>query len=321
MRVLITGAAGFIGSHLLQRFGSQHLVLGVDNFDSFYPRAIKDRNVQETGLSERVVEADLLDVAKVDSLFHDFQPELVLHIAARAGVRPSIQDPALYMRHNVEATTNVYECCRKYEVGAVILASSSSVYGVRNQVPFREDEPVTSPQSPYAASKISSELIAGTYARLYGIRTAILRFFTVYGPRQRPDLAISSFARKMLSGDPIPVYGDGSTERDYTFIADIVDGVHCAAEWVVTTPKGHYDVFNLGESRMVKLTAMIEALEQALGCKAVREYRPLQPGDVPRTCADISKARSILGYDPKVDLEEGLAVYAKWIKGRKNEFS
>ncbi len=314
MKVLITGAAGFIGSHLLQYFGAQHTVLGLDNYDAFYPREVKNRNVRETGLADRVVEVDLLDLRALERTFQEFRPDLVLHIAARAGVRPSIQEPALYMRHNVEASTHVYECCQRFGVKSVVLASSSSVYGSRNHVPFREDEPVTSPQSPYAASKIACELIAGTYARLYGIKSAILRFFTVYGPRQRPDLAIASFSRRILAGQPIPVYGDGSTERDYTYISDIVDGVSKAAEWVVNAAEGHYDVFNLGESRMVSLSAMITALEKVLGRGAIRDYRELQPGDVPRTCADISKSRSVLGYAPRVDLEEGLVLYARWLE-------
>lgn len=321
MRVLVTGAAGFIGSHVLEALAARGEAWGLDNFDSFYPRVFKERNVAEAGLAEQVAEGDVLDPEALEAVFTRVRPEVVVHLAARAGVRPSILQPELYMRHNVEGTTAVYQCCHRHGVTAVVLASSSSVYGSRNTVPFREDEPVMHPQSPYAASKVACELVAGTFARLYGIRTAILRFFTVYGPRQRPDLAIASFTRNILEGRPIPVYGDGSTERDYTFVSDVVDGVLGAVDWVARAPEGRYDVFNLGGSAPVRLSHMIEALERALGRTAVREYRPEQPGDVPRTCADVSKAGSVLGYRPQVSLDEGLRRYVEWVRRYRNELS
>jgi len=319
LRVFITGAAGFIGSHVLEVFAKHHEVLGIDNFDSFYSRTLKLGNLQETALQDRVREGDLLDTPFVEQIFIDFQPELVIHLAARAGVRPSIQEPASYMRHNVEATTGLYSLCQRYGVNAVVLASSSSVYGSRNSVPFREDEPVIYPQSPYAASKIACELVAGTFARLYGIRSAILRFFTVYGPRQRPDLAIASFTQKIFDGQPISIFGDGSTERDFTYIDDVIDGVQKAAQWVVNQQKGHYDTFNLGENSRISLAHMIELLEAAIGTPAKRVYLEAQLGDVPKTCADISKAKRILGYQPRVNLDEGLKKYVEWFQKRREE--
>lgn len=297
----------------LSRF---HEVEGWDNFDDFYPRPVKERNVQEAGLVGRLRELDLLDAEGVRRAMREFRPDAVIHLAARAGVRPSLERPALYMRTNVEGTVHVYEACREVGVNAVILASSSSVYGSRNTVPFREDESVDRPQSPYAASKVAAELIAGTYARLYGIRTAILRFFTVYGPRQRPDLAIALFTNAILEGREVTLFGDGSSARDYTFVDDTVDGVLKALAWVVSQPTGHYDTFNLGENTMVSLEDLIQELERVLGRKARRRYCPMPAGDVPRTCADITRARDILGYNPKVGLREGLARYAAWVKER-----
>ncbi len=298
----------------MRNFSEKHKIFGIDNFDPFYSRQIKVRNLKDSGIGTAFLELDILDLEKMTALFLEFKPDLVIHIAAKAGVRPSIENPLEYARVNVEGTVSVYEACRAAGTSAVLLASSSSVYGSRCKVPFSESDPINSPQSPYAASKISAEFIAGTYSRLYGIKTAALRFFTVYGPGQRPDLAIAKFTRSILENRSIPVYGDGSTQRDYTYITDILDGVRKAAEWIVNQPEGMYDVFNLGESKTTRLDDLIRVLEKNLAKSALIDRQPLQAGDVPLTCADISKAKNILGYYPEVDLDQGIEKYITWVK-------
>jgi len=235
----------------------------------------------------------------------------VIHLAARAGVRPSLEEPALYQRVNVEGTVNLFEAARKRGVKKVVAASSSSVYGVNSKVPFAEVDPIFQAISPYAASKLACEALGHVYHHVYGLDVVMLRFFTVYGPRQRPDLAIYKFAGLISAGKPIPVFGDGSTARDYTYVEDIMQGVMAC-----TRREFGYEIFNLGESQTVKLAYLIELLEQALGTKAVIDRRPMQPGDVPLTCADITKAREKLGYNPQTRIEQGIPLFVKWFKQR-----
>jgi UDP-glucuronate 4-epimerase len=254
------------------------------------------------------VYGDLTDRAALDELFGGVRFDQVIHLAARAGVRPSLQEPALYQRVNVEGTTNLLEAARSHGVRKVILASSSSVYGVNSKVPFAESDPIFSAISPYAASKLACEALGHVYHHVYGLDVVMLRFFTVYGARQRPDLAIHKFARLMRAGRPIPVFGDGSAARDYTYITDILQGIEAC-----TRNEFGYEIFNLGESQIVPLNRVIELLENALGRKAIIERQPPQPGDVPLTCADISKARARLGYNPRVKIEQGIPLFVQWL--------
>lgn len=309
-RVLVTGGAGFIGSHVceaLARGGRE--VVALDCFDDFYDPMLKRRNLE--GLSGhrgfRLAEGDIRDAEFVDGLLDGV--EIVLHLAARAGVRPSIEQPLLYQDVNVRGTTVLLDRCRARGVGKFIFASSSSVYGNNESVPFREDDPVDHPISPYAATKKAGELIAHVFHHLHGIEVTCLRFFTVYGPRQRPDLAIHKFARLIEAGRPIPVYGDGSMMRDFTYIDDVVDGVLRATERF----RG-YRVYNLGESRPVALRDLIGLLEEALGRRAIIDRRPMQPGDVQRTFADVSRARTELGYEPSTEFRAGLERFVAWFR-------
>ncbi len=310
-RVLLTGGAGFIGSHLaeaLLRRGAALLIL--DDLNDYYDPALKRANLDEVRAAGpfEFVQGDICDAPLVEELFARFRPGAVLHLAARAGVRPSLEQPALYQRVNVEGTAVLLEASRRHGVRRFVFASSSSVYGAASRVPFSEDDPVRAPISPYAASKIAGEALCHVYSHLYGMQIACLRFFTVYGPRQRPDLAIRKFAEAIAAGRPIPVFGDGSTGRDYTFIGDIVAGILAAMEF-----DGAFEVFNLGNSSPVLLRDMIAVLERVLGRKAVIDRQPLQPGDVPITYADISKARRLLGWAPETPLEEGVRRMAEWL--------
>src|SRR4051812_42746882 len=286
MNVLVTGGAGFIGSHVCEALLSRgHAVWTVDDLNEFYAPSIKRQNIEEIrskGGAFHFVEADITDRPAVDSLFAGARFDQVIHLAARAGVRPSLEEPALYQRVNVEGTVNLLEAARLTGVKKIIIASSSSVYGVNAKVPFAESDPIFSAISPYAASKLACEALGHVYHHVYGLDVTMLRFFTVYGPRQRPDLAIHKFAGLIRAGKPIPVFGDGSSARDYTYINDIVDGIMAC-----TRKEFGYEVFNLGESQTVKLNYLIELLEKGLGKKAIIERKPLQPGDVPLTCADI----------------------------------
>jgi UDP-glucuronate 4-epimerase len=310
---LVTGGAGFIGSHVCERLlHSGHAVWAFDDLNPFYDPRLKEGNLRDLralGRPFTFVQGDLTDGTALTRLFGNVKFDQVIHLAARAGVRPSLQEPALYQRVNVEGTVNVLEGARLHGVPKVILASSSSVYGVNSKVPFAESDPIFSAISPYAASKLACEALGHVYHRVYGLDVVMLRFFTVYGPRQRPDLAIHKFARLISAGKPIPVYGDGSTARDYTYISDIVDGVIAC-----TQRQFGYDVFNLGESQTVRLDRLIELLENALGRKAVIDRQPLQPGDVPITSADISKAQALLGYAPQVKIETGIPLFIDWLK-------
>ncbi|MBN1845500.1 MAG: GDP-mannose 4,6-dehydratase [Sedimentisphaerales bacterium] len=312
MNILVTGAAGFIGSHLSERLvGRGDRVVGLDNFDPFYDRRIKQDNLSAlVGRKRfRLVEADIRDAERVDNVLADEAIELIVHLAARAGVRPSIADPLGYQDVNVRGTMVLLEAARRARIDRFVFASSSSVYGNNDKVPFSETDNVDHPISPYAATKKAGELLCYTYHHLFGMRINCLRFFTVYGPRQRPDLAIHKFARLIEADKSIPVFGDGSMARDFTYIDDILNGVLAALDhWP------GYRLYNLGESRPYRLDALIGALEQSLGKKAAIERRPVPPGDVRQTYADISRAQAELGYDPRTDLPEGLRRFVEWLR-------
>lgn len=316
MNFLVTGGAGFIGSHVCERLlADGHAVWAFDDLNDFYDPGIKRgnlRDLESLARSFAFTHGDVTDPAAVEALFAGVKFDQVIHLAARAGVRPSLAEPALYQRVNVEGTVNVLEAARRHGVRKLILASSSSVYGVNAKVPFSESDPIFSAISPYAASKLACEALGHVYHHLYGFDVVLLRFFTVYGPRQRPDLAIHKFARLIRAGKPIPVFGDGSTARDYTFISDILDGVMAC-----TRREFGYEIFNLGESQTVTLNQLIELLEAALGRKAVIDRQPPQPGDVPLTFADVSKARARLNYHPRVKIAEGLPLFVDWFRKNK----
>ncbi|MFO0627816.1 MAG: GDP-mannose 4,6-dehydratase [Polyangiales bacterium] len=312
MRVLVTGAAGFIGSHTaehLLRRGDE--VVGLDNFNDFYDPAIKRRNASilaaYPGFEMR--EADLCDEPALDRLFAGGPFDGVVHLAAWAGVRPSIQRPDIYIDANVRGTTNLLERARRGPGTRFVFASSSSVYGGRETVPFRETDPVDHPISPYAATKKAGEVLCYTWHHLYGLPVAALRFFTVYGPRQRPEMAIHRFATLLARGEPVPMFGDGAGARDYTYVDDIVQGTVAALDRC----EG-YEVYNLGESQTTRLDALIQTLADALGVEAKIKRLPEQPGDVPITFADISKARARLGYAPGVSITEGIARFVAWFQ-------
>ena len=313
MNFLVTGGAGFIGSHVCERLLDEgHAVASLDDLNPFYDIAVKQRNLrdlQKLAKPFAFVKGDLLDVLALEEVFEHGPFDQIIHLAARAGVRPSLEDPALYQRVNVEGTVQLLEAARAHGVRKVILASSSSVYGVNSRLPFSESDPVFSPISPYAASKLACEALGHVYHHVYGFDVAMLRFFTVYGPRQRPDLAIHKFASLMREGEPIPVFGDGSAARDYTYIDDIVDGVMGC-----TRNEFGYEVFNLGESQTTTLSRLIELLESALGVRAKIDRRAPQPGDVPATYADITKAAARLGYAPKTKIEEGIPRFVEWFR-------
>jgi UDP-glucuronate 4-epimerase len=319
--ILVTGGAGFIGSHLCTRLcATAQRVTCFDNFDNFYDPAIKQANAQHVlaGIASptRLVlrHGDIRDYPLLRQLFQDDPVDGVIHLAARAGVRPSIEHALLYSEVNVQGTLNLLECCREFQVKQLLFGSSSSVYGERRHGPFSEDDDVSTPVSPYAATKRAGELLCYTYAHLYRMRIACLRFFTVYGPRQRPDLAIHKFARLLSQGRPLPVYGDGTSQRDYTYVDDIVDGIIRAWEWLNRgdTAASRYDIFNLGGAHPVPLIELIRLLETALGYRAILDWQPAQPGDVSNTFADVRKAQTILGYTPQVDIATGLQRFAAW---------
>ena len=315
MNFLVTGGAGFIGSHVCERLlRDGHSVWAFDDLNPFYDPQLKRanlRDIQALALPFEFFHGDLADADAVNEIFSSVKFDQVIHLAARAGVRPSLEQPALYQRVNVEGTVNLLEAARKTGVKKLTLASSSSVYGVNAKIPFSESDPIFSAISPYAASKLACEALGHTYHHVYGFDVAMLRFFTVYGPRQRPDLAIHKFTRLIDAGKPIPVFGDGSTARDHTFVSDIVDGVMAC-----TKNEFGFEIFNLGESQTVKLSELIALIENALGKKAVIDRQPLQPGDVPITFADISKARARLSYTPQVQAAKGIPLFVDWF--RKN---
>jgi len=309
---LVTGAAGFIGSHLCERLIARgDSVTGLDNFDPFYDPAVKRANIAGLIRSPQfmLAEGDIRDKAVVEAILGRAKFDAIVHLAAKAGVRPSISDPVGYVDTNINGTVTMLEAARAAGVGTFIFASSSSVYGNNEKVPFSETDNVDFPISPYAATKKAGELICYTYSHLYGMNMTCLRFFTVYGPRQRPDLAIHKFARLIEQGKPIPMYGDGSMRRDFTYIDDIVDGVVAAMDRC-----SGYTIYNLGESRPVRLDELINAIETALGKKAILDRQPDQPGDVRQTYADVDNAVRQLGYRPKTHLAEGLKEFVKWMR-------
>ncbi len=313
-RVLVTGAAGFIGSHLIEALVSQKdEVIGIDNFDPFYPRAMKERNLAEIGRGPGFAfwEHDMLDV---DAMRERLTPDTVIvHLAAKAGVRPSIADPVGYVRANVTGTAAVLEAARQAGVSRIVFGSSSSVYGDSTPVPFREDAVAIMPVSPYAATKRAGELLLSSVAEIYGFRAASLRFFTVYGPRQRPDLAIHAFTRKMVEGRTLTLFGDGTQARDYTYCDDIIAGVLAAISWTGTAPVG-VETFNLGGNRSIPTGDMVAEIAAAVGVQPKVEWAPMQPGDVQRTAADLTKSSAVLGYAPKTPFPEGIRRFVQWYR-------
>jgi UDP-glucuronate 4-epimerase len=312
--ILITGGAGFIGSHLvdcLLATGECRITV-VDDFNDFYDPAIKSENVrlQLENPNYQLFKVDIRDRPGLEKVFENARFNCIVHLAARAGVRPSLQQPLLYSETNITGTMNLLELARAHDVKQFVFGSSSSVYGINAKVPFSEDDPIRQPISPYAATKAAGELLCHTYSHLYKLRCVCLRFFTVYGPRQRPDLAIHKFARLITEGKPIPVFGDGTTRRDYTYIDDIIAGVRAAIDYQTSD----YEVINLAESRTIELRELISFLEQELGAKAKIDRQQLQPGDVPQTFADITKARRLLGYTPQTQIEEGIKKFVEWFR-------
>jgi|HubBroStandDraft_1064217.scaffolds.fasta_scaffold00112_7 UDP-glucuronate 4-epimerase len=318
-RVLLTGGAGFIGSHLaeaLLRRGSRLSI--VDELNDFYSPERKKANlakVRQVGEFE-FFQADICDKSSLREAFESFRPDTIVHLAARAGVRPSLQDPSLYERVNVAGTLNLLELSREFEVRKFVFGSSSSVYGLAERVPFAESNTELRPISPYAATKLSAEMMCFTYAHLYGLSVVCLRFFTVYGPRQRPDLAIHKFTALMESSKSLPFFGDGSAGRDYTYVDDIVAGVLAAMDLVPDAGPGdtRFEIINLGNSRPVKLSELVDLLEKVTGRKAILQHLPQQPGDVPITWADLTKAQRLLGYRPVFPIEKGLENFVSWFR-------
>src|SRR5437870_3123528 len=315
MRILVTGGAGFIGSHLVEKLlAGGHEVVIVDDFNDFYDPQIKHANIAGFAKDVTVCHVDLRENESVRAVFAHEKVDAIVHLAARAGVRPSIQQPRLYYDTNVVGTLHLLEAARVTGVQRFIFASSSSVYGASKAVPFSEDQHLIQTLSPYGATKVGGEFLCSTYSHLYQMRVVALRYFTVYGPRQRPDLAIHQFTRRIYAGQPIDQFGDGSTRRDYTYIDDIIQGTMAALNYSGSL----YDVFNLGESQTIQLKDLISAIENALEKQAKINKLPEQPGDMPLTYADISKARKLLGYDPTTKLNEGLPRFIDWflqIKG------
>src|SRR5690349_8207947 len=312
--LLVTGAAGFIGSHLVDRLLATNVerITVVDDFNDFYDPSIKHNNIQDHLKDSRysIHKVDIRDRAALEKVFTTTNFDSVVHLAARAGVRPSLTEPQLYSETNINGTLNLLELARHHGIEQFVFGSSSSVYGINAKVPFSEDDPIRQPISPYAATKAAGELLCHTYKHLYGLRCICLRFFTVYGPRQRPDLAIHKFAKLISQHKSIPVFGDGTTRRDYTYVDDIIDGVMAAIHYDQT----NYEVINLGESRTVELNELISLLEKELDTHAIIERQPPQPGDVPQTFADVSKARALLNYQPKTPIEEGLQRFVEWFR-------
>ncbi len=317
--ILITGGAGFIGSHLVDRLLSEGgwRITVVDDFNDFYDPAIKRENLSSliSNPDFKLVEADIRHQEALSQAFSETNFDCIVHLAARAGVRPSLKEPRLYVETNINGTLNLLELARVHGVKQFVFGSSSSVYGMNAKAPFSEDDPIFNPISPYAATKAAGELLCHSYAHLYDLRVVCLRFFTVYGARQRPDLAIHTFARLINAGQPISVFGDGTTRRDYTYIDDIIAGVRAAIDY----DHSNYEVINLGESRTVELRELISLLEKALDRHAEIDRQPLQPGDVTQTFADITKARRLLGYNPQTQIEAGIEKFVEWFRETQSD--
>jgi UDP-glucuronate 4-epimerase len=317
MKVLVTGGAGFIGSHTTERLLKEgHSVAIIDNFNDYYNPAIKRANLRNFADKVQIVEGDLREASFVEQALADIRPDAIIHLAARAGVRPSIEQPELYIDTNIKGTFYLLEACKKLGIKRFVFASSSSVYGVNKKIPFAEEDPILQTISPYAMTKMAGEQICSNYAQLYGIRCVCLRFFTVYGPRQRPDLAISKFVRAIEDGKPIDKYGEGHTKRDYTFIADIVDGIYGALNF-----EGNplCSIFNLGGSQTVSLNELISTIESAVGKPAIINQMPEQPGDVPLTSADVSRANSLLHFKPTTSIAQGVPKFVEWFRAMRAE--
>lgn len=309
---MVTGGAGFIGSHLVDRLlaeGGWQITV-VDDFNDFYSPEIKHANIAEHLKSPnyRLVDADIRDAATMGALFAEYKFDVIVHLAARAGVRPSLTEPILYTETNIIGTQNLLELAKAHGVGQFVFGSSSSVYGINAKVPFAEDDRIHQPISPYASTKAAGELLCHTYSHLYGMRIVCLRFFTVYGARQRPDLAIHKFSKLIADEKPIQMFGDGSARRDYTYIDDIIQGVRAAIDYDRT----QYEIFNLGESQTIELRELISLLERSLDMHAIIDNQPMQPGDVPITFADISKSRELLGYNPTTKIADGIPKFVEW---------
>jgi UDP-glucuronate 4-epimerase len=322
MKVIVTGGAGFIGSHLCQLLASQgHTVVAIDNLDPFYDPALKRQNLACAMAQNpfRLVEADIRDLDTTTALVTDAvegdSADVLVHLAARAGVRPSLADPMLYSRVNVDGTVAMLELARRLEIGRFVFGSSSSVYGDSARIPFVEHDGADRPISPYAATKRAGELLCHTYHHLFGLSVVCLRFFTVYGPRQRPDLAIHRFADLLSRGEPIPMFGDGTSERDYTYVDDITAGIEGAIEYL-RRRDAVFEIVNLGGSRTTSLKRLISLVADAFATEPVLEFCPPQPGDVRRTFADVTKAETLFGYRPEVPIEEGIARFARWFRSR-----
>lgn len=311
---LVTGGAGFIGSTLCEKLiKEQNKVIIIDNFCDFYNPELKHKNIEKIKNSIKLYEGDIRDRKILKQIFEENNIDIVVHLAAMAGVRSSIENPILYQEVNCTGTQNLLEEMRLHNIANLVMASSSSVYGNCKQVPFREDMVVDYAISPYAATKKANEVMTHVYHSLYNINVIMLRFFTVYGPKQRPDLAINKFTRLMLEGKEIPIYGDGTTARDYTYIDDIVDGIISSCDYVDLNTDV-YEIINLGNSSPVSLKDMVDTISKVLVVKPKLKYMPMQPGDVNITYADISKAKNLLGYEPKIEFEEGIRRFIKWVK-------
>ena len=310
MNVLVTGGAGFIGSHVVERLLARGDTLTVvDDFNDFYDPGVKRRNADRFRLRVRMLKADICDGGALHRAFTGDKFDAIIHLAARAGIRPSLAKPHLYTQVNVVGTQNLLELAREFGVKKFVFASSSSVYGMNEKVPFREADPIFHPISPYAATKLAGEALCHVYHHLYGLDMVCLRFFTVYGPRQRPDLAIHKFTRAIAAGTPVEIFGDGTSRRDYSHIDDVLQGILAALD----RPLG-FEIINLGESQAVELRQLVTLLEDALGKKATLHRLPMQPGDVPVTFADIKKARKLLGYDPQIKIEAGIPQFVQWFR-------
>lgn len=322
LKVLVTGAAGFIGSHLCEALlKSGHDVIGIDNLSDFYSPRIKQKNLDEVGATAKQAgkkfifhKADLRDDNALKRIFESHVFDVVVHLAAMAGVRPSMERPAEYADVNVLGTTKLLQIMQVSGIKNMVFASSSSVYGNSEKLPFSEKDFVDNPISPYAATKKAAELMCHVYHSAHGMSIACLRFFTVYGPRQRPDLAIHKFTELLFAGKALPIYGDGSKSRDFTYIDDTIDGVLKAIHWTLNQSTAQYEIFNLGESQTISVNDMIAALERATSLQAKRDHHPDMPGDVQKTFADISKAKKILGYKPNTSLEQGIKNFVAWYK-------